>query len=1102
MEKEKTDAEKSIRRQSLNIYWSDRLEYLAEGLFRSWETDAGGDPFARICVVVGDMSTRNWLHRYFLLHRRRGTRRILANIDFKPLAEFVNDWLAAETHGKDGAHRRPAEHPYAKGVLAWRINSILKAEMKNPDLAAPQAYIARANSQVTARRRFELASRLAELFGDYLENRYQMLANWEAGKIPSGDERWQAALYRLLVQEAPDTYTRDYASALAADADPSIALRNGFPRYEAIHVFDVAAAPWPHLLMLKKMSETIPTTFWTFNPSRAYWLEDHSLKSARREMARMLREALQRGETPPETEPENMFETPDARLLGALASGTRGVLSAELDISEGDCDWVGDEAAETFASLRHLVPEVHVCHSPRRELEAARDALHRFFDETPSARPSDALVLCADWGAYSPLVESVFGASGEGGLPFALDGGVQEETPTSHSLGALFEFRTNRFEVNAVFALLGVPAIRARFGIDADGLSILREMVRANNIHWGYDDADVNGILGVKNAQETHPFTWRRGLDRFIADALLGTREDEDALFDMGRLGRLLPCGHVEAERAKLVGALDSFVSALAELRTFLQAPHSIEDWRDRLLRAIGDFYLGEDSVNDELAGLRRAIVSATDDALIAKAVGKSACRNDPVPGDVMCAAILEAVKSGVRRVPSAGDAVRFAPLANGTAVPARFVWICGLNDGTFPRTDRRASFDLVGRHPTLFDVTPRDKDACALLKASLGARDRLSLSYIGRNVRSNEELPAAVPLIDLIEWFKGTGRTVTFCRHPLQAYSPRYFMAAEKPELALPSSYSAANHDAAAAILERHGAEVADGVRVAPFALSDRGDTVIDVDDLAYFYSRPNHFLARKRLDVRISKPQYDVLADDDSLDAGELPKGLREKLLVRGADSVNVVKVAEQLTETGISLTGEELERAIADAAAGGTEYRQRPLKYRKAESDGFSCPDKTAAEAFAHWQDTSTPVSYHADLEIDKHSVTVTGSRNEVKLNVLPSGQMGHVFVFSHGKRVFDSDYIAAWIRHVAGHAAGGNGFVTAMMCMKNDSVRTYRPIPQAEAKELLERIVAQAMKPMVFNYGMAAAGGANDSLPDDFVAAVGDYGSRIVSSYGKK
>ena len=76
------------------------------------------------------------------------------------------------------------------------------------------------------------------------------------------------------------------------------------------------------------------------------------------------------------------------------------------------------------------------------------------------------------------------------------------------------------------------------------------------------------------------------------------------------------------------------------------------------------------------------------------------------------------------------------------------------------------------------------------------------------------------------------------------------------------------------------------------------------------------------------------------------------------------------------------------------------------------------------------------------------------------------------------------------------------MTAMMCMKDGPVRTYRPIPQAEAKALLEKMVVQAMKPMEFDYVAAVAGGGHDVPPDDFLEALGDYGSRIVSSYGKK
>ena len=1081
---------------SLNVYWSDRLEVLAERLFTEWENSPVRDPFARVCVVVGDMATRNWLLSYFLLHRRPGRRRILANVDFKPLPEFVNDWLAAMC-GKNGAGRDPSAHPYAKNVLAWRINAILKEQAQNPELAVPQAYVRRAKESVADRRRFELAARLAELFDDYLGARYRMLARWESGDLPAGDERWQAALYRLLAQEAPGTYTRDYARALGAAADPQAAFANGFPRYTAIHVFDVAFAPWPYLLMLRKMSEVVPTTFWNFNPSRDYWLDDATKKEAQREWARTVLVALQNGDVPPETTPEDMFGTPDTRLLSALAGGARGILAAQLDLAEGACDWVDDERGETFAALRRVVPEIHVCHSPRRELEAARDALHRFFDEEPDARPSDALVLCTDWGTYAPLVPSVFGAGGEGSIPFALDGGVQETTPVTHSFEELLAFRTNRFEVSAVFSLLGVPSIRARFGIDADGLSVLRDMVRDNNIHWGYDDADVDDILEVSSAGKNYPFTWRRGLDRFVADALIGPRAEPDALVAVGALGRLRPCGSVEAERARLVGAVNAFVTALAELRAFLKKPHSIEAWRARLVAAIDEFYQGDDETNGELAGLRRAVVSATEDALVARAVGRTPSTSDPVPGDVMCAAILAAVKSIVRRVSSSGDAVRVAPLMIGSAVPARFVWICGLSDGVFPRVEHRPAFDLIGRHPTLFDATVRERDALALLKAAMGARGRLALSYVGRNVRSNEEMPPAVPLTDLVEWFTASGLEVKTYRHPLQAYSPRYFAAAETPERTLPPSYSAANHDAAVALTRTRGDSAAT-LAVAPFAYVATGDTVIEVDDLAAFYSRPNHFLARNRLAVRLSKPNYDNLEDEDSLEA-ELPRELTRTLLVRGAEAVNVDEAAERLIECGITMDRAELAGKMKAEGDAGEEYRGRRVKYKKTESDGFACADKTAAEALVEWEDNSVSVPYHVELDVDGHRVILTGCRQEVKLNVLPKGRLAHVFAFSNYPAIYDSTKIGAWVRHVAGHAAGGGGFVTAMMCAKDGPVRTYRPLPQAEAREILARLIAQAMKPMPLDFSTALNG--SDELPPEFAEALGDYNGRIVSSYGR-
>lgn len=1073
-----------MRDRQLNVYWSNRLEGLAGRMFEEWEGRAG-DPFAKTCVVTGDMATKTWLQRHFLLERAPGRRRVLANVDFVLLPEFVNNWLAAMTHAAAVGERRTVDHPYAPGVLAWRINAILKDHADDPELAVLQRYISDGTPEVADRRRYDLSVRLAKLYDNYFGCRHGMLLRWERGAMPADPaEHWQAVLYRLLVEEVPGTYPKDFAQALGAGASAETAFRNGFPRYAAVHVFDVATAPWPYLQMLKKLAEATPVAFWNFNPSEEFWLDDPTKREVMRDKARRLCEALQSGEDPAEESESPMFDSPKAKLLGSLATGLRGVLSAELDLTDGDCEWIGDGEPLDKA-------EVHSCYSPRRELEAARDALHRYFKSNPGARPSDALVLCADWAAYSPLIESVFSSGGSDAIPIALEGGVAEETPITHALEELFDFRTNRFEVSKVLHLLSVPAVREKFGIDADGFAVLRGMVQKNNLHWGYDDADVKAILGEGAKDEAYPFTWRRGLDRFVADALLGPREDERALVDLGGIGRLQPCGRVEDDRAKAVAGLCTFVAALKKFRDFLRGAHPLEEWRARLLQAVNDFYAGDDEAERELAGLRKSIGSAIRSAMLARELGKAASRSDPVPGEVMARAVLAAVKSAMHRVVPNGDGVRFAPLRNGTAVPAKFVWICGLNDGTFPHVEYAPAFDLVGKHLTLFDVTARERDNLALLKAAAGARERLAFSYTGQSVKTDEKLPPSVALADLMEWFGMKNPTYA---HPLQAYSPRCFL----PGGNLPPSYSATNRAAAEALAAPRAAAGETAIKVRPFAMAETGDTVIELDDLAFFCFAPHRFLMQRRLGIYNGKigeaPQ-----DDDALEGG-LPKDLEVALRVRGTTGSEPAAEAERLREEGDwPSSSEALKAAMDKAAQDGQGYRARRLTYTKSESEGFECPGTTAAAALAAWQDIADAVMFEVPLDMEGNRVLVRGRRKEIQLGTKTGGPLAHVFDFVGSNELPESVKRACWVRHVAGHAAGGH-FVTAMMCKKSAPVQTYRPLGQEKALERLRKMVQAALQPMEFSLEKATGPKRKDELPD-VTRAVVDDGRKIVSTHAR-
>jgi hypothetical protein len=62
-------------------------------------------------------------------------------------------------------------------------------------------------------------------------------------------------------------------------------------------------------------------------------------------------------------------------------------------------------------------------------------------------------------------------------------------------------------------------------------------------------------------------------------------------------------------------------------------------------------------------------------------------------------------------------------------ALPAAMVCVCGLADGSFPRRDRRASFDLLATERRRLDRNTRSDDRQLFLDVLLAARRRLLLT-------------------------------------------------------------------------------------------------------------------------------------------------------------------------------------------------------------------------------------------------------------------------------------------------------------------------------------------------------------------------------------
>src|SRR5690606_11549026 len=115
---------------------------------------------------------------------------------------------------------------------------------------------------------------------------------------------------------------------------------------------------------------------------------------------------------------------------------------------------------------------------------------------------------------------------------------------------------------------------------------------------------------------------------------------------------------------------------------------------------------------------------------------------------------------------------------------PFRVVCLIGMNDGSFPRTQTPPSFDLIAQSFRRGDRSRRADDRYLFLETLLAARDVLYVSYVGQSIRDNAPMPPSVLVSELLDYVRQAFRPThkkdiveeLVIRHPLQAFSPRYF--------------------------------------------------------------------------------------------------------------------------------------------------------------------------------------------------------------------------------------------------------------------------------------------------------------------------------------
>ncbi len=811
----------------------NRLEPLRE-LLLSWVAEHPLGPLEPECILVQSNGIAQWLKMALADDAACG---IAAALDLQLPGRFA--WNAYRALFND----LPQHSPFDKARLGWRLYGLLSdlpalaARLPDPDRLAPlRGFLQRDDDP---RRRYQLAMNLADLFDQYQVYRADWLHDWGCGsdqlRSAEGLERplpaaqlWQPALWRLLLAEVDAEAPRDpgqWAGASRAqihrdfvDACTGLSLSNRPPELpRRVIVFGISSLPRQVLELLQAIAPFTQVMVFTSNPCQEYWgdlIEGKVL--LRHEYRRISRRKL-----PAADDPESLHQHGNP-LLAAWGKQGRDYLHLldELDQPERYRAQFAEERIDLWedpgeACLLHQLQgdilrldalrerrdrgtvidqqrddslQFISAHSMQREVEILHDQLLDAFERahrqgTPLA-PRDVLVMVPDINGYAPHIQAVFGRyAGKGAaadrrfLPFHIsDRGQRAHNTLLIALETLLHLPELRLAASELLDLLDTPALRRAYRLDEADLPPLRGWIAGANIRWGLDGKH-RASLGLPEREQN---SWTFGLRRMLLGYAVG---------GAGSWQGIEPCDDIGGLEAARLGPLCQLLADLDTWRLALQTERSPQDWVACLQQLLQTFF-ASDSAADDWALNRLQL--QLDELLEHWQQGGLSQRTLPL--QVVREALLGAIDQPSLTQKFLAGAINFATLMPMRAVPFQQIWLLGMNDGDYPRSIRPADFDLMADDTRPGDRSRREDDRYLFLEALLSARQRLVISWVGRDIRDDSERPPSV-LVGQLRDHVAAGWQLAgadpneresrrrqrllealTCQHPLQPFSRSYF--------------------------------------------------------------------------------------------------------------------------------------------------------------------------------------------------------------------------------------------------------------------------------------------------------------------------------------
>jgi exodeoxyribonuclease V gamma subunit len=997
------------------LYVSNRLEILKDHLFRI-VAEPLRSPLKSELIVVQSKGMERWLTQQ--LAEKAG---IWANARF-PFPNTMVRELFQLTIDSEVNDRR-----FSPDVLTWRILHLLDSCLSRSSFASLKDYL---DNNPDNLKTLQLCERIADRFDQYTVYRPDMLLQWEAGR----DEHWQAQLWRELAVDLSSPHRAVSRQSFFKKASAGLLEANRLPT--RLSIFGISTLPPFHLEIFAALARHLSVHLFFMNPSSEYWETIASPKQIAKRRSTLGREEgsqssddhLEAGNPllaswgkmgrdffamlidQESCQEIACFKDPgEASLLACLQSDV-------LNLRDRGHDGVKTPLSPNAGSL-----QIHSCHSPLREVEVLYDCLLGLFERSPELAPNDILVMTPSIEIYAPFITAVFGGvlQDRKRIPFSIaDRSVRSESPLIQAFFKILALKGSRLGADEVLDLLESAGVQRRFDFEPGDIAQIRQWVERSHIRWGIDGEDRKS-RGLPGFQEN---SWKAGLERLLLGYALP--EQEDQLFE-----DILPFGDMEGSATQVLGKFAELMRHLFSALEEMARPRTLAHWCEALRMLLSRFIKPDEESELEF----RLILHHLQ---LLEEIQQLSGVDVTVDLEAVRYILEHRLEQDELKQRFLGGGVTFCKMLPMRSIPAKVVALLGMNGAAFPRASRPLAFDLMAQSPRKGDRSLPDEDRYLFLEALLSARERLHISYVGQSVRDNSLIPPSVLVSELLEvidrgFLPSSGSSIEseiLIRHPLQAFSPSYFL--EKNRL---FSFSEENFEALQSLRRQSAPPL-------PFVSRPIGEPSVEwkhihINQLKRFFRNPSKFFCGERLGLTLTQSVTAIdnrePFDLDGLDDYELKQDLLGKVL-EGKDLWSLYPAARK--------------RGVLPPANSGEVIFHRVV---------------SEVEALASRLKRFMAGSALPPIEVD---LEIAGFRLFGGLKIFRPDHLIHYRCAT----VKPHDRLALWIDHLTLNCCSKKGYPTRSVLVGTDAQFSFPPIREAETllKGLLDVFWVGLSQPLPF------------------------------------